>query len=192
MMAAMMLPSAVPIVRLHRLGAASAGWRQDLGTATFVSGYLLVWAATGIVVWLAAMAAGTIVPMEMRALGVAALLVAAGIYQFTPLKTVCLGACRSPMDFLLTHWYRGPAGALRVGVEHGVYCLGCCWALMAVFVGVGAMALAWAAGIAAVVFVEKVLSRGPVFSRALGVALIASGALVAARPEIAMLLPSAM
>src|SRR6266508_2879209 len=179
MMAAMMLPSAVPIIRLHRLSAVASGWERELGSAAFVAGYLLVWSVVGIAVWVAAAA-------------VAALLMIAGLYQFTPLKSRCLGACRSPMDFLVTRWRGGAAGALRIGVDHGLYCLGCCWALMTVFVGVGAMAVTWAAGIAAVVAAEKLLPGGRVLSRALGLALIAGGALVLAWPDLAMLLPAGM
>lgn len=192
MMAVMMLPSAVPIIRLHRLSAVASGWERELGSAAFVTGYLLVWSVVGIAVWVAAAAVDALLPAGAQALAVAALLVIAGLYQFTPLKSRCLSACRSPMDFLVTRWRSGPAGALRIGVEHGVYCLGCCWALMAVFVGVGAMALTWAAGIAAVVAAEKLLPGGRVLSRALGVALIAGGALVLARPDLAMLLPAGM
>ncbi|HET8568010.1 MAG TPA: DUF2182 domain-containing protein [Candidatus Limnocylindria bacterium] len=188
MMAAMMLPSAAPMIRLHRLQDAP-GAARELRSAVFVAGYLLVWAAVGVAVWLAGLLADALVPMETQAAGVAALLVAAGVYEYTPLKSVCLRACRSPMDFLVTHWHTGLAGALRVGVAHGVYCLGCCWALMAVFVGVGAMDLGWAAAIALVVLVEKVLPVGVAFSRVVGAVLIAAGLAILARPELAMLLP---
>jgi len=192
MMAAMMLPSAVPIIRLHRLSAVASGWERELGSAAFVAGYLLVWSVVGIAVWVAAAAVDALLPAGAQALAVAALLMIAGLYQFTPLKSRCLGACRSPMDFLVTRWRGGAAGALRIGVDHGVYCLGCCWALMTVFVGVGAMAVTWAAGIAAVVAAEKLLPGGRVLSRALGLALIAGGALVLAWPDLAMLLPAGM
>lgn len=109
MMAAMMLPSALPMIRLHRLGAddAAGPWRREARSALFVAGYLLVWAASGIVVWIAGRLAATAVPMEARSVAVAAVLLAAGVYQLTPLKARCLRACRTPMDFLLTHWYPG-------------------------------------------------------------------------------------
>ena len=154
-------------------------------TGIFVGAYLLVWGATGIGVWIAARISDALLPLGAQALAVAAILLLAGAYQFTPLKTACLLVCRSPMDFLLTHWYPGVTGEFRLGLEHGFYCLGCCWALMAVFVGAGAMGLLWAAIIAAAVFVEKVLPRGLVFGRVMGTALIAGAAVVAARPEIA-------
>ena len=92
------------------------------------------------------------------------------------------------MDFLLTHWYPGVAGEMRLGLEHGLYCLGCCWALMVVFVGAGAMGLLWAAVIAVAVLVEKVLPRGVAFGRVMGTGLIAGALLVVARPEIAQVL----
>lgn len=185
MMAAMMLPSAAPMILLHRLGA-DGRFRTQLWSAAFVTGYLVVWASVGIVVWGAGVAAGALVMPEQRAIAVAALLVLAGVYQFTPLKSTCLRACRTPADFLLTHWHRGLSGQLRLGIEHGLYCLGCCWALMALFVGVGAMSLVWAVGIALVVLVEKVVPQGVAFGRIAGALLIVAGAIVFVRPELAM------
>lgn len=183
MMAAMMLPSALPMIRLHRLGA-DGGLRREVWSGAFVAGYLVVWASVGIVVWGAAMATEMLLMPEQRALAVAGLLMLAGVYQFTPLKSTCLRACRTPADFLFTHWHRGLGGQLRLGVEHGLYCLGCCWALMAIFVGVGAMSIPWAVGIAAVVLIEKVLPQGVVFGRALGVLLIAAAIVVFIRPDL--------
>ena len=185
MMAAMMLPSATPMILLHRLGA-NGRVRTQLWSAAFVAGYLVVWASVGIVVWGAAIAASAIVMPEERALGVAAILLIAGIYQFTPLKSTCLRACRTPADFLLTHWHRGLSGQVRLGVEHGLYCLGCCWALMALFVGAGAMSLMWAVGIALVVLVEKVRPEGITFGRIAGALLIAAAVIVFARPDLAL------
>ena len=185
MMAAMMLPSATPMILLHRLGA-NGRVRTQLWSAAFVAGYLVVWASVGIVVWGAAIAASAIVLPEVRALGVAAILLIAGVYQFTPLKSTCLRACRTPADFLLTHWHRGLSGQVRLGVEHGLYCLGCCWALMALFVGAGAMSLMWAVGIALVVLVEKVRPEGIAFGRIAGALLIAAAVIVFARPDLAL------
>src|SRR2546421_4721713 len=185
MMAAMMLPSATPMILLHRLGG-DGRVRTQLWSAAFVAGYLVVWVSVGIVVWGAAMMATAIVTREERAVAVAASLLLAGIYQFTPLKSTCLRACRTPADFLLTHWHRGLSGQLRLGVEHGLFCLGCCWALMALFVGVGAMSLVWAAGIAVVVLVEKVRPAGVACGRIAGAVLIAAAVIVLARPELAM------
>jgi len=191
MMAAMMLPSATPMILLHRLGA-DGRVRRGLWSAAFVAGYLVVWASVGIVVWGAAIAASTIVMPEQRAVAVAAILLLAGVYQFTPLKSTCLRACRTPADFLLTHWYRGLFGQLRLGIEHGLYCLGCCWALMALFVGVGAMSLVWAAGIAVVVLIEKVRPEGVAFGRIAGGLLIVAAAIVFAFPDLAMSLGGSM
>src|SRR5256886_6527560 len=185
MMAAMMLPSATPMILLHRLGA-DGRVRTQLWSAAFVAGYLVVWASVGIVVWGAAIAASAIVMPEQRAGAVAAILLLAGVYQFTPLKSTCLRACRTPADFLLTHWHRGLSGQLRLGTEHGLYCLGCCWALMALFVGAGAMSLMWAVGIALVVLVEKVRPEGVAFGRVTGAALVAASFVVLARPELAI------
>jgi predicted metal-binding membrane protein len=185
MMAAMMLPSAAPMILLHRLGA-DGRLRTLIWSATFVMGYLVVWASVGIVVWGASMAASVIVMPEQRGVAVAAVLILAGVYQFTPLKSTCLRLCRTPADFLLTHWHRGLSGQLRLGIEHGLYCLGCCWALMALFVGVGAMSLAWAVGIALVVLVEKVVPQGVAFGRIAGALLIVAGAIVLLRPDLAM------
>jgi predicted metal-binding membrane protein len=193
MMAAMMLPSAMPMILLHRRGVAdSVRIQSELRSGIFVSAYLLVWGPVGVGVWIAARISDAFLPMGAQALAVAAILLLAGAYQFTPFKTACLRVCRSPMDFLMTHWYPGMGGEFRLGVEHGLYCLGCCWALMAVFVVAGAMGLLWAAVIAFVVFVEKVLPRGLVFGRAIGAALIGGAALVAAQPEIAQSLAGKM
>jgi predicted metal-binding membrane protein len=185
MMAAMMLPSAAPMVLLHRLGSDGRVVQRELRSAVFVAGYLLVWGSVGIAVWGAARAAEQVVPHEARPTAIAAILLIAGIYQLTPLKSVCLRACRTPADFLLTHWYRGLGGSFRTGVEHGLYCLGCCWALMAVFVAAGAMSLVWAVVIAAAVFVEKVLPRGVTFGRLMGLVLIGLAVAVLVRPELA-------
>ena len=185
MMAAMMLPAATPMILLHRLGA-DGRVRAQLWSAAFVAGYLVVWASVGIVVWGAGLAAGAIVIPEQRAVAVAAILLLAGVYQFSPLKSTCLRACRTPADFLLTHWHRGLSGQLRLGVEHGLYCLGCCWALMALFVGVCAMSLVWAVSIALVVLVEKVRPEGVAFGRIAGGLLIVAAAIVLAVPELAM------
>ncbi len=189
MMAAMMMPSAAPMVLLHRVGLRGSGaLRSAAHTAVFVGAYLLVWGSIGVVVWAAGLLVEMAVPMEARPYGVAAVLLAAGLYQLTPLKRACLRACRTPADFLVTHWYGGRFATVRLGLAHGLYCLGCCWALMAVFVGAGAMSLGWAIAVAAVVFAEKLLPRGMAVARLTGITLIMGAVAVAARPEIAGLL----
>jgi predicted metal-binding membrane protein len=162
MMTAMMLPSAAPLVLVY-------GKR---GRGRLVLGYLLVWAIVGLPVYAVARAFDL---MMVPAAAVAAVLVVAGLYQFTPLKNVCLRACRSPLDFIAMRWGRGP---VRLGAEHGGYCIGCCWALMAVVVGAAAMSVTWAAVIAGVVFAEKVLPGGEWTARVAGVALFVAAALV--------------
>jgi predicted metal-binding membrane protein len=188
MMVAMMLPSAAPvtllivsITRKRREAGAASGLR----TAPFVLGYLAVWLA------FAAMA--TLLQWQLDAaellsetmalagtLAAGAVLVLAGIYQWTPLKQACLRHCRSPLDFLLHHWRDGALGAFVSGARHGVFCLGCCWMLMALlFVG-GIMNLAWIAGIALIVLIEKTLPWGGRMSRVTGAALVIWGGLTLA------------
>ncbi len=168
MMAAMMLPSAAPLVLLY-------GRRSNtLDSTLLMSGYLLVWAGVG----LAAYAVDLRV-MDPEDTVVGAVLIAAGVYQLTPLKTACLKRCRNPLDFLVTHWHKGRTGALRLGAEHGAYCVGCCWGLMAVLVVAGAMGLVWVIAIAAAVAAEKLLPPGEWLGRASGVALVVGGVVVA-------------
>lgn len=190
MMAAMMLPSSAPMFLLFRLQA-SDGPFGELRTLAFGVGYLLVWAAFGVVVLIAQRVLDMAVSPELRPYGVAAVLFAAGAYQFTPLKATCLRACQTPADFLVRHWRSGTLGALRLGLDHGLYCLGCCWALMAVLVAAGGMGLAWVALIALIVLVEKLVPQAIWFSRAVGVAFVLGAVLVLLRPELVMM-PMAM
>jgi predicted metal-binding membrane protein len=107
---------------------------------------------------------------------------AAGLYELTPLKNICLRHCRGPLHFILHGWRRGPLGAFRMGVEHGLYCVGCCWGLMVVLFALGVMSLFWMAVIAAVIFAEKILPYGFRLSRAFAVAFVAFGIWVAVAP----------
>ena len=191
MMAAMMLPSSAPMFLLYRVSA-SDGPNGELRTLFFGAGYLLVWAAVGVVVLviqraLDALVSADVLDVVIRPLGIAAVLLAAGAYQFTPLKATCLRACQTPADFLVRHWRAGTLGALRLGLDHGLYCLGCCWALMAVLVAAGGMGLAWVALIALIVLVEKLVPRAIWFSRAVGVAFVLGAVLVLLRPELVMM-----
>jgi predicted metal-binding membrane protein len=170
MMTAMMVPSIAPLVLLVRRS-------RRAPTGVLAGGYLAVWAATGLVAY--AVVRSTDVE-SAPAWAVATVLAAAGIYQLTPLKRACLRRCRSPVDLLVRFWKPGWRGALRVGVAHGASCVGCCWALMAVLVGAGAMGLEWAAAISLAVVVEKVVPRGEAVAKVLGIALIVSAAAVAA------------
>jgi predicted metal-binding membrane protein len=184
MMVAMMLPSAAPVTLLVASIArkrAAAGGAFGAGTALFVLGYLAVWcgfaaAATALQWGLdeAGLMSDTMALANRIVAGT--VLVAAGIYQWTPLKEACLRHCRSPLDFLLFHWREGGFGALISGFGHGAYCLGCCWMLMALlFVG-GTMNLAWIAVIALLVLIEKTLPGGGWMGRATGAVLVIWGA----------------
>ena len=177
MMAAMMLPSAAPLVLVYRR-AASGG-----AAVALVAGYLGVWLAIGAVAYTVARAVG-----EPTAAVAAAVLAAAGLYELTPLKSACLRRCRSPVDFLMQRWRRGRLAALRLGGEHGLYCVGCCWALMAVLVAAAAMSLAWVAVLALVVFVEKTLPHGQTTARILGLALVGLAVAIAIDPELVRIL----
>ncbi len=168
MMAAMMLPSASPLVLLY------SGRSDTLASTLLMAGYLLTWAFVG----LAAYAVAMRLPDPGDG-AVAAVLIAAGVYQFTPVKSACLRRCRSPVDFLVTHWRAGRLGALRIGLEHGAYCVGCCWALMAVLVVAGAMGLVWVVAIAAAVAAEKLLPGGRWLGRVGGIALLVAGIVIA-------------
>ena len=188
MMTGMMLPSALPMTLTF---ATVNRRRRELGTpyvptAVFVAGYVLAWGAFSLAATAAQWGlerAALMTPM-MRVssplLG-GLLFVAAGLYQLAPLKHACLRRCRSPLAFVLEHWHEGPAGALRMGAQHGAYCLGCCALLMALlFVG-GVMNLLWAAAIAAWVLAEKLLPGGQALARGAGVLAMVVGALMVAR-----------
>jgi predicted metal-binding membrane protein len=162
MMTAMMLPSVLPLVLLY--GRAARPREQALLAAA----YIAVWSATGLLAYAADMHVG--VPA-------AAVLLVAAAYEVTPLKRACLRRCRTPVDFLIVRWRRGSLGALRLGLEHGLYCAGCCWALMAVLVLAASMSLAWAAMLAAVLFVQKVLPAPRWSSAATAAGLLVAAAL---------------
>ena len=110
-------------------------------------------------------------------------IVLAGVYQLTPFKRVCLRHCRTPLSFVMHHWHGGPFGAVRMGVEHGGWCIGCCWALMVLLFAIGVMSITWMLVIAAIVLAEKLLPIGEQFARALAVVLIGFGIWVALAPD---------
>jgi predicted metal-binding membrane protein len=188
MMIGMMLPGALPMTLTF---ATVNRRRREFGTpyvptAVFVAGYLLAWgafslAATGAQWWLEH--AALMKPMRHLASPLAGglLFIAVGLYQLAPLKHACLRRCRSPLAFVLERWHDGTAGALRMGAEHGAYCLGCCAFLMALlFVG-GVMNLLWAAAIAAFVLVEKLAPAGEAVARAAGLLAVGAGVWMVAR-----------
>jgi predicted metal-binding membrane protein len=182
MMAAMMLPSASPMILLHAgMNRQSRGGRGgSMGTAAFAGGYLLAW--TGFSAVATALQWGLerlalLSPMMVSTsvwLG-SVLLIGAGIYQFSAWKHTCLQHCRSPVQFLMQHWRTGVGGAFRMGLEHGIYCIGCCWMLMVLlFVG-GVMNLAWIGVLAVIVLLEKTVPRGRLVAWASGAVFIGAG-----------------
>lgn len=179
MMAAMMLPSALPMIRFFAMSSrrASKQGRVVVPTALFVSGYLLVWSlfSLGATMLQTLFHSLAILSAELSLTHpwmVAGVLLIAGVYQFTRWKATCLTHCQSPLEFLLRHWREGRGGAVSMGWRHGLYCLGCCWALMLVLFAVGVMSLAWVIGLALFVLMEKTVVRGPWLSRLSGVALV--------------------
>ena len=182
MMMAMMLPSAAPMILLFALVNRRRRDRASpaVPTAIFVAGYLLVWAGFSAAAALAqtalhqaALLSHTMATTSPLLGGV--LLLVAGIYQWLPLKSACLGRCRSPLGFLDSEWREGRRGALVMGMRHGLFCVGCCWALMVLLFVAGVMQLAWVAVIAALVLVEKVAPGGRWVGRVGGVILAAAG-----------------
>jgi predicted metal-binding membrane protein len=183
MMTAMMLPSAAPMIltyaRLARGVTAQGGALAP--TSIFASVYLAVWGAFSLAaaaaqtafVQFGAVSAMNLTVGNQRIGGV--LLIAAGVYQATPLKRTCLAACRSPLWFLKGYWRPGWAGAMRLGLAHGIYCMGCCWLLMALLFVFGVMNLIWVAALALIVFAEKVFAIGPRVAAGVGAAAAIAG-----------------
>ncbi|RNF86254.1 DUF2182 domain-containing protein [Lysobacter psychrotolerans] len=188
MMIAMMTPSAAPTIllyaRVHRHAQTQGQMATRPATAAFVAGYFLIWLAFSIAataVHQALESAGVVSAMTMGSqvqwLSGTALIVT-GLYQLSPLKNACLSHCRAPAEFLSRHWRPGPRGAIRLGVVHGAYCIGCCWMLMVLlFVG-GVMNLAWIAALSLLVLAEKVLAKGRWVGYCAGVVLMAWGAVI--------------
>lgn len=188
MMVAMMFPTIGPIVLAHRVIVRSRGqgWPP---TVAFVAGYLAVWTAIGLV--------PQVLYLQFQSLPAAAgkswwlpilaggLLLIAGLYQFTPWKSLCLKACRSPFAFLLNHDFGGGSrSAFLAGVSHGAYCLGCCWALMSVLVVVGLMNLLWMAGLALIFLAEKNWRYGVLLSKVAGTTVALLGLVVMVHPGL--------
>lgn len=191
MMAAMMLPAATPMILMF--GTVYRTKRERGGafvpTWVFVAGYLAVWAGFGAAAWgLGELGTGLAGANPLlRELGprLAALaMLAAGAYQLTPLKERCLSHCRSPLSFVMQHWRPGISGALRMGAEHGVYCVGCCWVLFLLLVIVGLSSLPWMGLITLIVLAEKLLPHGRAVTLAVAVLLVGLGLLALARPDV--------
>jgi predicted metal-binding membrane protein len=181
MMAAMMVPATTPVVVLF------ARVSRPGRTAAFVAGDLLVWVAFGLAAYALYRVLDALDPALLDWDGAGryvagGAVVAAGIYQLTPLKAVCLRNCRSPLQLFFARSRPGPAGAIRMGAEHGAWCTGCCWALMLVLFAVGVMSLFWMVVVAAAVFAEKALPGGTRAGRALAAALVVLGVWIALAP----------
>ena len=182
MMVGMMVPSAAPMILVF---ANINRRRRQQGnpyvpTAVFLSGYLLVWIGFSVAATLAQLALSLsflLSPMMASANPVfgGALLLAAGVFQWSPLKNVCLRNCRTPMGFITNDWREGRRGALMMGLHHGSYCLGCCWALMGLLFLLGVMNLLWIAALAAFVLAEKVMPAGMWVGRIAGLGLLVWG-----------------
>jgi predicted metal-binding membrane protein len=184
MMVGMMLPSAAPMVLIYARVArqAQARGKPFAATAWFAGGYLLAWIAFGLVATIVQWALEHSLFLTPTAMSVSnglggAILIAAGFYQWTSLKDACLSQCQSPLIFIQRHggFRREPSAALRLGMQHGLYCIGCCWALMMLlFVG-GVMNVLWIAAIACLVLMEKIIPAGPWVSRIVGAGLVGAG-----------------
>jgi predicted metal-binding membrane protein len=181
MMAGMMLPSAAPVILMvlavyRRRG----GQHARVSTAAFATGYLAAWTGFSAVAALAQTALHRAALMSSAMSSKSTVLTGgifllAGVYQWLPFKNACLSHCRSPLQFLSQEWREGAAGALRMGLRHGLFCVACCWALMALLFAAGVMNLLWVAAIAAFVLVEKLLPQGLWVGRLTGVLLTAWG-----------------
>lgn len=185
MMAAMMLPGAAPMVLLfatvNRSAALQSG--RAVPTIAFVSGYLVVWGVFSLAAAIAqfALTSAGILDGMMRGNSpwfAGLVLIAAGVYQMTPIKDTCLRHCQSPQKFVMRHWQPGPAGAFRMGLAHGTFCLGCCGAMMVLlFIG-GVMNILWIGGLALFVLIEKHAGRWPHFNKVTGAALVTWGGIL--------------
>lgn len=182
MMVGMMLPSAAPTVLLYAtiLRNSDPQGEPTARTYAFMGGYLLAWTAfSALATLLQGLLAKTdlLTPMMESAQGwvSGSLLIAAALYQLTPLKQTCLDSCRSPVEFLTRNWRPGLDGALRLGLHHGLYCVGCCWALMLLLFAGGVMSLLWIGAITIYVLAEKLVPLGVWSSRASGAVLLMAG-----------------
>jgi predicted metal-binding membrane protein len=176
MTAAMMLPSTMPVVIAYR----HVGRHPRAGTTSFVGGYLAAWTGYGLVAFAVYRGVQAAAPGFLRwdAGGryvAGAAIAAAGLYELTPLKSLCLRHCRAPLGFVLGRWRAGRLGAVRMGAEHGAYCVGCCFGLMLVLYVLGLMSLLWMAAVGAVVFAQKVLPLGDRLPRVVAAGLVVAG-----------------
>lgn len=190
MMAAIMFPTAAPMIMMFaRVHAKRAERGQTfVPTWVFASSYLVVWALVGVIAYGAAVAGDALADESMRVMDNApriggGLLIAAGVYQLSPLKYICLNKCRSPISFVLQSWRDGYGGSFRMGLEHGVYCLGCCWLLFLILFPLGMMSIAVLALITLLIFAEKSTPLGRQIALLAAAALIVYGAVVVFVPD---------
>jgi len=180
MVVAMMVPVAVPLVAAHRFVTRTKGRDGAVDTAVFITGYLLVWVVSGLVPLLLVVLKRWLLPIgegsTWAVAGAGAVITMAGVFQFTGLKTRCLTVCRSPLSFVLTHDFAaGRAGTLKAGALNGLYCLGCCWALMLVQVAVGLHNMIWMGALTLLFLAERVLRAGQRVAMVTGAAMLALG-----------------
>jgi predicted metal-binding membrane protein len=183
MMAAMMFPSIAPMVAIY--ARVQAGRRPTArhvpgGTAVFVGGYLLAWTAFGLAAYgmfalVRSFDVGALAWDQGGRYLAGGVVIAAAAYQLSSLKDRCLSRCRSPLEFVMTRWRQGLGGALRMGVEHGAWCVGCCWALMAALFAVGVMSVGWMLFVAALIAVEKMAPWKALANRMIAVVLLVLG-----------------
>jgi predicted metal-binding membrane protein len=190
MMAAMMLPSVAPTVLFfaHVSREREKRGSGHVPTWTFLCGYFAVWTAYGVAGYglyriLTAFDTHLLAWEHAGPFVAGGAIAAAGLYELTPLKRVCLKHCRSPLHFLLNGWRKGPLGAIRMGGEHGAYCVGCCWGLMVILFALGVMSLVWMLVVASLIFAQKVLPRGDRLVVPVAVAFVALGIGIAAVPD---------
>ncbi len=189
MMAAMMLPSAAPMVLLFHRVSSERSKRGDTSVPVWVFclSYLAVWtlygfAAYGVYRLVVHFDVGFLEWDRGGRYVAGGAIVAAGLYELTPLKSVCLRHCRTPLHFVMGHWRDGRLGAVRMGAEHGAYCVGCCWGLMVVLFALGVMSLTWMALVAALILAQKVLPYGERLTRVFAAVFVAAGIWVASAP----------
>jgi predicted metal-binding membrane protein len=190
MMVAMMFPTAAPmILAFHKVQAGKrARGETFVSTWLFVAAYMLVWTLSGVLAYAGAAGAEAMAAQAKLSGATAAriggaLLVIAGAYQLSPLKNICLAKCRTPITFILTSWRDGTMGALRMGLEHGLFCLGCCWLLFLVLFPLGIMNIAAMAVVTLLVYAEKALPAGEQIAKVAGIVLMLYGITVLVFPQ---------
>jgi predicted metal-binding membrane protein len=186
MMAAMMYPSVAPTAALY---SRMTRRRSPVAPLVFAGGYLLTWAAAGVLAFaisdLGGRAVGDALAWDRGGRWFAGgVLAIAAVYEVTPLKDACLGKCRSPLGFLLGSWRDGVSGALQMGAKHGAWCVGCCWALMAALFALGVMSIAWMAFIAGLIAVEKLVPSRRLATYGTAALLLALGVLLVVAPDL--------